>query len=75
MDLAESCDLHGIVAEHVRIDGHKGANPGGEVATLVAGMLAGADSIDDADDLHMPEYWPWQRQWLRLRLAIHAPPA
>jgi DDE family transposase len=51
MELAESCDLHGIVAEHVRIDGHKGANPGGKVATLVAGMLAGADSIDDVDEL------------------------
>ena len=24
MELAESCDLHGIVAEHVRVDGHKG---------------------------------------------------
>ena len=51
MELAESCDLHGIVAEHVRVDGHKGANPGGKVATLVAGMLTGADSIDDTDDL------------------------
>jgi Transposase DDE domain group 1 len=51
MELAESCDLHGIVAEHVRIDGHKGANPEGKVATLVAGMLTGADSIDDTDEL------------------------
>ena len=51
MELAEACDLHGIVSEHVRIDGHKGVNPGGKVATLVAGMLAGADSIDDTDDL------------------------
>jgi hypothetical protein len=31
----------------VRIPGDKGANPGGKVATVVAGMLAGADSIDD----------------------------
>jgi hypothetical protein len=51
MELAETCDLHGIVAEHVRIGGHKGANPGGKVTTLVAGMLTGADSIDDTDDL------------------------
>jgi hypothetical protein len=51
MELAESCDLHGIVAEHVRIDGHKGSNPGGKVATLVAGMLTGADSIEDTDVL------------------------
>jgi hypothetical protein len=25
--------------------------------------------------LHMPEYWPWRHQWLRLRTAAHAPPA
>jgi hypothetical protein len=51
MELAESCDLHGTVGERVRIDGHRGANPGGKVATLVAGMMTGADSIDDIDDL------------------------
>jgi len=51
MELAESCDLHGIVAEHVRIAGHRGANPGAKVATLVAAMVTGADSIDDADEL------------------------
>ena len=58
MELAESCDLHGTVAEHVRIVGHRGANPGGKVATLVAAMLTGADSIHDADELRtggMPE--------------------
>jgi hypothetical protein len=51
MELAESCDLQGIIAEHVRIAGHRGANPGGKVATLVAGMLTGADCIDDVDEL------------------------
>jgi len=51
MELAESCDLHGIVAERVRIDGDKGANAGGKVATVVAGMLTGADCIDDLDVL------------------------
>jgi hypothetical protein len=51
MELVESCDLHGIVAERVRIDGHRGANPGGKVATVVAGMLTGADCIDDIDVL------------------------
>lgn len=25
--------------------------------------------------VHMPEYWPWQHQWLRLWNAAHAPPA
>jgi hypothetical protein len=47
--LAESCDLHGIVGERVRIPGDKGANASGKVATIVAGMLTGADSIDDLD--------------------------
>src|SRR5574338_713448 len=51
MELAESCDLHGIVAEHVRVAGHRGASPGAKVATLVAAMVTGADSIDDADEL------------------------
>jgi hypothetical protein len=51
MGLAEAVDLHGIVAERLRIDGHRGANPGGKVATLVAAMVTGADSIDDADEL------------------------
>jgi hypothetical protein len=47
--LAESCDLHGIIGERVRLPGDKGANVSGKVATIVAGMLTGADSIDDLD--------------------------
>jgi hypothetical protein len=47
MALAERCDLHGIVAERLRIPTDKGANGSGKVATIVAGMLTGADSIDD----------------------------
>lgn len=51
MELTESCDLHGIVAERISLPGHPGANAGGKVASLVAGMLAGADCIDDMDVL------------------------
>jgi len=47
--LAESCDLHGIVGERVHLPGDKGANVSGKLATIVAGMLTGADSIDDLD--------------------------
>ena len=47
--LAESCDLHGIIDERVRVPGDKGANASGKVAAIVAGMLTGADSIDDLD--------------------------
>ncbi len=49
MRLAESCGLHGVVAERLCVPGHKGANASGKVATIVAGMLTGADSIDDLD--------------------------
>jgi len=47
MRLARDAGLHRAVAARVRIPGDKGANPGGKVATVVAGMGAGADSIDD----------------------------
>src|SRR5215468_10225624 len=49
MRLAQSCDLHGIVTERLHVPSHKGSNAAGKVATVVAGMLAGADSIDDLD--------------------------
>ena len=49
MRLAESCDLYGIVREKVHVPGDKGSNAAGKVATIVAGMVAGADSIDDLD--------------------------
>jgi hypothetical protein len=49
MRLAELCDLHGIVREKVHVPRDKGSNAAGKVATIVAGMVAGADSIDDLD--------------------------
>jgi hypothetical protein len=49
MRLAESLGLPGIVAETVHVPGDKGSNPGGKLATIVAGMIAGADSITDLD--------------------------
>lgn len=56
--LAQSCGLHAVVAERVRVPTHKGSNAAGKVATIVAGMLTGADSIDDLDVVRhggMPE--------------------
>jgi hypothetical protein len=47
MRLAQDAGLHAVVAGRVRVPGDKGSNPGGKVASIVAGMLAGADSIDD----------------------------
>jgi hypothetical protein len=53
MELAERADLSELVAEKVEITGapipSTGANPAGKVAAIVAGMAAGADSIDDLD--------------------------
>ena len=39
--------LHGLADEHLSVPTDKGANAGLKVASLVAGMVAGADSIDD----------------------------
>jgi len=47
MALAERAGLGGLVAEHVRPGGDCGATPRLKVPCLVAGMAAGADSIDD----------------------------
>ena len=45
--LAERAGLHRLVGEHVKIDIPGGVNPDLKVPALVAGMVAGADSIDD----------------------------
>jgi hypothetical protein len=47
MRLAQTVGLHAAVDDRVRLPGDTGSNPAGKVATIVAGMLAGADSIDD----------------------------
>lgn len=49
MRLAQQAGLHDAVADRVRLPTDKGVNPAGKVAAIVAGMLAGADSIDDLD--------------------------
>jgi len=49
MRLAESCDLYGIVRERLHVSSGKGSNASAKVAKIVAGMLIGADSIDDLD--------------------------
>ncbi len=49
MRLAENADLTGLVDQRVDLGISTGTNPGGKIATIVAGMAAGADSIDDLD--------------------------
>ena len=49
MALAQRAGLGGLVAEHVRIGHRCGVNAHLKVPCLAAGMIAGADSIDDMD--------------------------
>ena len=49
MALAQRAGLADLVAEHVRPGGECGVNAHLKVPCLVAGMAAGADSIDDMD--------------------------
>lgn len=49
MALAERAGLSDLVAGHVRLGAPGGCNPAVKVTALVAGMVAGADSIDDMD--------------------------
>ena len=47
--LATRAGLAELTTRHVRLSGEQGANPGLKVPALVAGMVAGADSINDMD--------------------------
>ena len=49
MALAENAGLPDLVAEHVRVPGSAGANADLKIGSLVAGMVAGADSIERMD--------------------------
>jgi hypothetical protein len=49
MRLAQTVGLPAAVGDRVHLPGDTGSNPAGKVTTIVAGMLAGADSIDDLD--------------------------
>jgi hypothetical protein len=45
--LADRAGLRRLADQHLSVPTDKGANAGLKVASLVAGMVAGADSIDD----------------------------
>jgi len=47
MGLAEVAGLHELIAERVTVPGPAGANAAAKIPGLVAGMVAGADSITD----------------------------
>src|SRR5699024_5194818 len=47
MELAQHASLRGLADRHLTVPTDRGANAGLKVASLVGGMAAGADSIDD----------------------------
>lgn len=47
MKLARQAQLRQLTDEHLSVPGDKGANAGLKLSSVVAGMIAGADSIDD----------------------------
>src|SRR5215470_8153382 len=49
MALAQRCGLADLAAGHVKITSRTGVNADLKIPCLVAGMAAGADSIDDMD--------------------------
>ena len=51
MQLARQVGLRARVATQLKVPGSAGCNAPGKVASIVAGMVAGADSIDDLDVL------------------------
>ena len=51
MTLAEQAGLHDLVDDHVTVPGTAGANASVKVTAIIAGMIAGADSISDLDVL------------------------
>ncbi|MCA1675423.1 MAG: IS1380 family transposase [Actinobacteria bacterium] len=51
MRLAQRCGLSDLVAKHLTVPAPLGANTPLKVGSIVAGMVAGADSIDDLDAL------------------------
>jgi hypothetical protein len=51
MRLSQEAGLPDLIAERVQLGTSIGCNPAGKIAAIVAGMVAGADSIEDLDVL------------------------
>src|SRR5688572_27269412 len=49
MRLTQDAGLYDLVRGSVRLPGSVGSNPAGKTAAIIAGMVTGADSIDDLD--------------------------
>ena len=55
LELAEQTGLSRLIGEHVELPSTRvksgAVNPAGKLTTIIAGMMCGADSIDDANVL------------------------
>jgi hypothetical protein len=51
MALADRAELTALAGAHLSVPGAAGVAAGAKVSTLVAGMVAGADSVSDMDVL------------------------
>lgn len=49
MRLADNAGLSTLAQHQLTVAGDKGANAGAKITSLIAGMVAGADSINDMD--------------------------
>jgi Transposase DDE domain group 1 len=64
MALADQAELTALAGAHLSVPGAAGIAAGAKVSTLVAGMVAGADSVSDMDVLRhgaMPRLFPGVR--------------
>ena len=64
MALADRAELTALAGAHLSVPGAAGVAAGAKVSTLVAGMVAGADSVSDMDVLRhgaMPQLFPGVR--------------
>jgi hypothetical protein len=71
MRLADVVGLHAAVADRVWLPGDTGSNPAGKVTTIVAGMLAGADSIDDLNVARHGGRFSANDAWLTCAAIAH----
>jgi hypothetical protein len=57
MRLAEKCGLAALTVDHVRVADRLRVNADLKIGSVMAGMVAGADSIEDLDVLRTAA-WP-----------------
>ena len=76
MALADRCGLTALLVEHVKIAAKGGVNAAAKILALVAGMVCGADSIQDMDLLRhggMPRLFDQIRAPSRTRRSRRQP--